>query len=363
MSSLPKDDNKHGWTMYVWLIYLSFFLVVPALRPHPFAWEWAATIAAVLVFLPLYLRGYSVRGRDIIPVIAGITLLGLVFYPFNPGAGSFFIYAAAFACRIGTSRATLRAILIIEFVLCVEIWLFHVPIYNSVWPVLFAAMIGAVNSHYEEVNRSNRRLHLAQDEIERLAKLAERERIGRDLHDLLGHTLSLIVLKSELASKLTDRDPQRARDEIRDVERISRDALAEVRQAVGGYRSGGFRNELDSAQGMFRAASIECTTEIETISMASAQEAILSLALREAVTNVVRHSQAAHCSIRLARTDGALQLTVADNGRGGESNEGYGLTGMRERLAAIGGSLSRDSSSGTTLTITIPADRAMERSA
>jgi two-component system sensor histidine kinase DesK len=356
-------DEKHGWTIYVWLVYLSFFIAYPAMKPRTTAAEWIATAAGLVVFLALYARGYRVAGRDLYLVIAGITLLGLIYYPFNPGAGSFFIYAAAFAGHTSSGRTALRGILIIELLLCLEIWYFNIYIYNALWPILFAAMIGAVNAHYSQVDRSNQRLRMAQDEIERLAKLAERERIARDLHDLLGHTLSLIILKSELASKLADRDPQRARNEIRDVERISRDALSQVRQAVGGYRSGGLTNELQGAKEMLRAASIECTTEIEQISLAPSQEAILSMALREGVTNVVRHSHAAHCTIRLARVDRELRLTIADDGRGSSEGEGFGLLGMRERITALGGTLIRDTSRGTILTIALPLDRAMERSA
>src|SRR5471030_1826675 len=354
MRGLPKDDNKHGWTMYVWLIYLSFFLVVPALRPHASAWEWTATIAAALVFLPLYLRGYSVRGRDIILVMAGITLIGLIFYPFNPGAGSFFIYATAFACRLTTTRATLRAILIVEFVLCIEIWVFHVPIYNAVWPFLFAAMIGAVNSHYEEVNRSNRRLHLAQDEIERLAKLAERERIGRDLHDLLGHTLSLIVLKSELASKLADKDPARAAIEIRDVERISRETLAQVRATVRGYQSRSLQAEAEQAKAALQAAGVEVLCDFPPATIPASHEGVLALALREAVTNVIRHAGAKSCNLRLEQTSNTCLLEIKDDGCGELQPEGVGLSGMRQRVEALGGSLRRETSSGTRLIITLP---------
>jgi two-component system sensor histidine kinase DesK len=362
MRLLPEDERQ-SWTVYAWLVYLSVFIAMPALKPHTTAAEWIATFAALLVFLVLYVRGFWVRGRDIYPIIAAITLLGLIFYPFNPGGGTFFIFAASFAARLGPGRAPIRTILLIELVLILEIAVFHVPVYNAGWPIVFTALVGAVNMHYEGIHRSSQRLRLAHDEIERLAKLAERERIARDLHDLLGHTLSLIILKSELASKLAERDPLRARDEIRDVERISREALTEVRQAVGGYRSGGLQHELDGAKEMLRAASIECTTDIPKISLAPSQEAILSLAIREAVTNVVRHSRAAHCSIRLERIERDVRVTVADDGRGGSAPEGLGLTGMRERIAALGGSLTRDGSRGTVLTITLPADRAMERSA
>lgn len=359
---MGERQAKNDWTMYVWLVYLSFFIAYPTFKSHVSPWEWIATIGGTIIFLALYFRGYSLQGRAIIPVIVLITLLGVIFFPFNAGAGAFFIYAGAFASRLGRGRSPIWTIIAIEVVQCVEILAIHTPLYNAVWPPLFTALVGAVNIHYESVHRSNYRLRMANDEIERLAKVAERERIARDLHDLLGHTLSLIILKSELASKVADPDPQRARDEIRDVERIARDALAQVREAIGGYRRGGLLEELDSAKQMLLAASIDCSASVETIPLLPSHEAIVSLALREAITNVVRHSGAKRCTIDIRRSGNELRVRISDDGRGSSTPEGLGLTGMRERLAAIGGALKRESHDGTTLTIQVPLDR-MEQSA
>src|SRR6185295_4766557 len=100
MRLLPEDERQ-SWTVWVWLVYLSVFVVVPALKPHTTPLEWVATFAGLLVFLVLYVRGFWVRGRDVYPIIAAITLLGLIFYPSNPGGGTFFIFAASFAARLG----------------------------------------------------------------------------------------------------------------------------------------------------------------------------------------------------------------------------------------------------------------------
>jgi two-component system sensor histidine kinase DesK len=350
MPLLPKHKDL-GWTPYFWTIYLAFFLLTPAMKPKTSPLEWAATAAGTIVFFVFYFRGYWDQGRWH-AIIAMITL-GAVYYPFNAGAGSFFIYAAAFAGWLRTPGHAIRAIALIEAVVIVETIAFHVPVYGWIWPVIFTILIGATNMHQGQVARSNAQLRLAHDEIEHLAKVAERERIARDLHDLLGHTLSVIILKSELASKLADRDIDRARSEIRDVERISRDALAQVRNAVRGFRSRGLQAEIDSAREALSTANVTLDADIEPLALQPSHEAVLALAIREGVTNVVRHARATHCTIRLAASDNAQVLTISDDGRGGAAPLGNGLTGMRERVESLGGTLERTMDRGTTLKIAI----------
>ena len=195
---------------------------------------------------------------------------------------------------------------------------------------------------------------MAQEEVEHLAKVAERERIARDLHDVLGHTLSLIVLKSELASKLAERDPARAGQEIKDVERISREALAQVRITVRGYHSLSLQSEAQQAKATLKAAGVKVDCEFATADIPPAHEGVLALALREAVTNVIRHAKASYCALRLRAIDGGFQLEIKDNGCGGMSPEGTGLSGMRHRVESLGGKFTREVSPGTRLVITLP---------
>jgi two-component system sensor histidine kinase DesK len=349
---VQAERDYVGWTKYVWLIYIVPFAVYPFLAKEGLA-QIALTIPGTAVFLLLYFAGYRARGNRVLPIIAALTLLGVLFLPQNLGAGAFFIYAASFAGTAGGMRRALTIVGVVLTVLLLDAWLIGMSPLQWWWSAVFTIVVGAVNAHFAQVGRAHARLRMAQDEIEHLAKVAERERIARDLHDVLGHTLSLIILKSELASKLADRDPLRARDEIRDVERISREALSEVRQAVRGYRAG-LQHEIDGAAEMLRAASIVLTKKIEPVPLAPGQEAILALALRESVTNVVRHSAASHCTIELRRVDGEIRMVVSDDGRGGAHADGAGISGMRERIAAMGGQVVRDGSRGTTLTIILP---------
>ena len=353
MRLIPKDDDL-GWTPYAWTVYVAFFTISPMLARNARPIDWLISIGSTIVFLALYFRGHWVRGRRIIPIIAAILALGLLVYPQNSAAGVFFIYAAGFASRLDHDKAAIATIAGIEVIVGIEAFATGMHLFSVVWVVVFVALVGAINVHFEGVGRQQAKLRLAHDEIEHLAKVAERERIARDLHDLLGHTLSVIILKSELASKLAERDPERARAEIRDVERISRDALTQVRAAVRGYRSGGLQAEVESARDALDAANVTLECDLSQLQLPPAHEAVIALAIREAVTNIVRHAHATRCRIALTPRDGAYAVTIVDNGRGGDATFGSGLNGMRERIEALGGTLSRDGSNGTTVTITMP---------
>lgn len=352
MRLLPHDAEL-GWTPWAWLIYIVPFAITPAAAGWG-AGPWAATIVGTTVFIALYLRSYWSRDRERILIAAAVTLLGVIFWPWSLGAGAFFIFAAAIIAQHERTGTGVQGIGLIAMIVLLEAWLGRVALWNAAWPFIFTIMVGSINLHFAQVGRTNARLRMAQDEIEHLAKLAERERIARDLHDLLGHTLSVIILKSELASKLAERDVERARSEIRDVERISRDALSQVRTAVRGYRAGGLSAEIADAEEALKAAGVALTSDVGKVQMPPSHEAVLSMALREAVTNVVRHAGAHECSVSLVTTAAACVLTVTDDGRGGGESFGSGLTGMRERVEALGGTLRRDGTHGTTLTITLP---------
>jgi two-component system sensor histidine kinase DesK len=189
--------------------------------------------------------------------------------------------------------------------------------------------------------QTNIELQRAREEMSKLAVAEERLRFARDLHDLLGHSLSVIVLKAELAHKLAGRDPDRAADEMADVERVARQALREVREAVAGYRQASLSEELTGLREVLRSAGIEPSIEKSSGPLPANVEAVLAWALREGVTNVVRHSRARRCTISLRRDHGGARLEIVDDGvgAGGEDGSGTGLRGLRERVAVQGGSV------------------------
>jgi two-component system sensor histidine kinase DesK len=353
MTMTPERDYA-GWTKYIWLIYVVPFAAFPVVA-NASAGRIALTWFATAIFVVIYLAGYRVRGRRLLWIIAAITVFGVAFMPTNYGAGAFFIFAASFAGNTGGVRKAFSIIGIVLIVLLVDVLVIGLSPLLWWWAAFFTVVIGAVNAHFSQVGRANKRLAMAHDEIEHLAKVAERERIARDLHDVLGHTLSVIILKSELAAKLMDRDPEKAGKEIREVEQISRQALGDVRDAIRGYRSQGLAAELAQAKCTLETAglTVQCDAST-TVKLPAVQESVLSLAVREAVTNVVRHAQARTCSLRLEQQNGSCRLEIHDDGRGGENLEGNGLRGMRERVEMLGGTLNRRTDAGTKLTITLP---------
>jgi two-component system sensor histidine kinase DesK len=350
---LLPDDRFLGWTPFIWLVYLPTLFVTPVIRRDP-PWVWIATAVVCVIFLPLYFRGYWARGRERYYVIAAISVLGAITAPINNSAFALLIYAASFAGTVQPTRRALWILVLLTAVILAEWQLFDLHPFGWAWAVMFVWIVGGVNTHFSTVRRSDVVLRQAREEIEHLAKVAERERIARDLHDVLGHTLSLITLKSALASRLAEREPQRAAAEIRDVERISREALAEVRAAVAGYRDAGIAHEIQNARQMLEAGGITAAIEVGSVPLSPAEEAVLALAIREAVTNVVRHSGATVCTVRLAQPGQSRVLEISDDGRWKGAPAGSGLSGMRERIEATGGTLELHSGRGTRLVITLP---------
>ncbi|MEV0018006.1 sensor histidine kinase [Streptomyces tendae] len=187
-----------------------------------------------------------------------------------------------------------------------------------------------------------RQLRAAREELATRAVAEERLRFSRDLHDLLGHTLSVIVVKSEAARRLAPRDLDAALTQITDIESVGRQALTEVREAVTGYREGSLGTELDRARSALSAADVDPVVHRSGPPLPPQAEALLGWVVREAVTNVVRHSGASRCEIAVAGSVDRVRLTVTDNGAGAAvaaQGPGTGLTGLRERLATAGGSL------------------------
>lgn len=234
--------------------------------------------------------------------------------------------------------------------------------------VLAALLAGFSMTGVRHLIRTTIALREARATVAQLAANEERLRLARDLHDLLGHSLSLVTIKSELAGRMLPDHPEQAAQQVADIEKVSRQALVDVREAVSGYRRATLPSELAGARTALTAAGITASVPAGLPDPQAGpgvppeREEALAWALREAVTNVVRHSGARHCTVRLrpAQTlEGRfLELRVADDGKGapgGGHHPGNGLTGMAERLSAVGGTVAVASASpGFVLTAKVP---------
>lgn len=347
-------DEERSWAPFVWLFYLVFFFLGP-FYSHA-GWKvWTITVLGAAVFVLLFVGLFRLVQPWKYVALAAIVALGVGFTPFNPGSSVFFIYAASsLAFLFPKPWQTISLLAGLLILAAAESYAFHVPSSFLFTVYIISIPVCVANIFVAQRDRATARLRVANDEIEMLAKVAERERIARDLHDVLGHTLSVIILKSELAQKLIDRDPAQAKAEIGDVEQTSREALAEVRNTIRGYRVNNIETELSRAKAALQTAGVKVNAETARVRLDPAQESVIALVVREAITNVVRHAGAQNCQLRLASSNGHCLLEIHDDGRGGESVEGNGIRGMRERVEALGGSLERDTRRGTRLTIRIP---------
>ena len=360
---IPKRSRMDRGDLF-WLAYMVFYFLDPLFRRSLVYWLECLGFAAI--FVALYVGLFQLRRFEFrMACIVGMYLLGALTYPINSGAITFFIYCAALLPFVIQSiRAVLICFVVEALLVMSEGWLLyrgpqHLSLWSPVSALFFIAVVGRSNIFFAQKQRADCKLRMAQEEIEALAAVAERERIARDLHDVLGHTLSVIVLKAELAGRLLARgeDSARAAKEIADVERTARSALAEVRETIGGYRARGLAAEMDAARNALTAAGVHL--EIEGAPTAGtlrpAEETVLALALREAVTNVVRHAQARTCRLRFTVQNGRHSLAIEDDGQHTAMHEGNGLRGMRERVESLGGTFRLEREHGTRLLIELPA--------
>jgi two-component system sensor histidine kinase DesK len=353
---ITKERQTGAWAS---IVYTGFLFIEPVVSPSWLHWIGAfALLAVFLVIFTVYVRTANCNSPLAYWMIVATFVLGLATFPLNEGSMTFFVYAAAFLpFHIRSPIRVLGLFLVEALFILADTRLFHMELATAFYAIFLFVIVGGGNIFFAEQRRADDRLRAVQEENAALAAVAERERIARDLHDVLGHTLSVIVLKAELAGRLVQLDPQRSTAEIADVERIARTALAEVREAIGGYRARGLAAEIEAARLTLDAAGVTLLSDTEhaiAAGLTPNEETVLALALREAVTNIVRHARATTCRLHFISDNGKRRLVVEDNGEHAITREGNGLRGMRERIESIGGRLSLEREGGTRLSIDLP---------
>ncbi|WP_020665952.1 sensor histidine kinase [Amycolatopsis nigrescens] len=347
---------------WIHLVYLATPLFQPVFSGA--TRDWVLAIVTIGGFLPMWALSalYPARTRWLCAIPA--TVLGTLLTPFLAGASILFVYVAAAVGLAESRRTALRCFAGLTLLVVLLTPVTQTPMPWRLWAlaptVLFIWIIGVVQIGEACRRRESADLRLRHARAERLATLAERERIARDLHDLLGHTLTAVVIKAQLVRELVELDPARARTEADGIESTAREALSEVRAAITGWRQSSLDTELETASGTLSSMGVTLTVQREgDLTLMGPAEHELALALREVLTNVARHSGARTCHVAIGADSGELRLVVADDGRGGDVVEGNGLTGVRERITALGGQIRRSGTvgtSGTTVTIGVPLE-------
>lgn len=338
----------------IWLAYLPLFFI-PWFIERPSTTQMIAATAGLVVFLALYFAAFKATGRRL-TILAVATLLISFALAFTGSNWTVItIYAAA---MVGNLRPPRRAAIMVgafAVATCILAFATRQPVIFWVFGVFLTIMVGAANISRAALEDKNQALAESRDEVRQLAAAAERERIARDLHDLLGRTLTLIAIKADLAAKLADRDSDEARNEMRDIAGAARQGLADVRSAVSGMTGATLSRELASSQAALSVAGIRCKIEGDADRIDPGSSAVLAMALREAITNVIRHSGASSCEILVKQHPGGLEMTVSDNGHGEAVRAGGGIAGLRSRLGAAGGDLAvRGTAEGTQLVARLP---------
>ncbi|MFY4775403.1 histidine kinase [Metabacillus sp. RGM 3146] len=354
---------KYGSMPYIFLIYL----VMPIYSMTSFKGIKAIIgFGLIALFMVTYRQLYSSSGKKSFTwwfflQLAIVMVLGMVYTPYNAFLGFFSSFFAGWYKKkreFSWAIAGLVTVVLVPlgfhfFELLPQDFAFFLP---------FICVMIVMPFGTRSINRKidlEKQLDQANEKISELVKREERMRIARDLHDTLGHTLSLITLKSQLVSKLAVKNPEHAIKEAKEIETASRSALKQVRELVSDLRVYTISEELIQVEKILKAAGIQfsCRNKCDVKNVTTLAQNMISLCLREAVTNIVKHSQATQCEVRIADGKGGVTMEIWDDGIGFdiEKQQGNGLKGLKERLALVNGSLSFNGKSGSELTINVPA--------
>ncbi|WP_098742322.1 sensor histidine kinase [Paenibacillus sp. EZ-K15] len=353
-----------GLSPYVWVVFyiLPFYFIFRSTSTYQVVF---GTLMIVMFFafyvLSFLAKGWLVYFWTSLQILISITMSVVFGYVY------FSLFLAFFIGNIKNKAGfiTLYSIHLVTTIITVNYGLLtRNPFFITQLPFMLVSVVGVILLPVTNYNRNKNdqlqgQLEDANKRISELVKLEERQRIARDLHDTLGQKLSLIGLKSDLAGKLMTQDTERAQAEINDVRQTARTALKEVREMVTQMRGTRLTDEIFRIQQILKAAQIELTFEgtLEPENLSLMNENVISMCLKEAVNNIVKHSNATACSIVIESTETDLVARVKDNGTGfvtDARNRGNGLRGMRERLEFVNGSMELTSGEGTTLVLRVP---------
>jgi two-component system, NarL family, sensor histidine kinase DesK len=359
---IPKNT---GLSIYVWIIFciLPFYFII---RSESFIDIILGIVMLILFFIAYRLTFISKTG--LVYLWVSLQMAISIFATLDFGYVYFALFLAFFIGNIKRLGGflTLYIVHLTTTIATITISFFiNTSLFTSQLPFVIVSLIGVILLPFTMYARNKReelenQLESANKQISRLSIIEERQRIARDLHDTLGQKLSLIGLKSDLAGKLMSKNPVAARNEISEIQATARTALTEIRQMVSDMRRIKLSEELKQIQQILTAAQINFKIEgkPELLNTPLLIENVLSMCLREAVTNIVKHSHATVCNVQIDQTPKEVLIKIQDNGVGisdpSRSSGGFGLQSMRDRLEFVNGCLEISSDNGTLLTIRVP---------
>ncbi len=338
------------------LTFILFYFIRWFVAPMSMV-EWVINITALVLFLLCYFICFNFQ-KWVLPSAAIMILMSVMVAPYNFGANCFAIYACSFFAYTQPSK---RAILLCAGTLglmacCTYFMKLDIISYFAVGAVI---IVGSGASGILERQRIQHDLkqRKSQDEISRLAKIAERERISQDLHDVVGHSLTAIHLTSQLAQQLVAKgDYDKASECLHKIQLTSQNSLKEIRETLSGMNKLGLAAELEAQQEFLHSIGIEFEYLLPMIDLPPKLESDLLLIVRESVTNIVRHSHATSCHVTIAAENDWISVLIQDNGVGlkPDNKLGSGLAGIQNRVNMHGGSVSYDNARGLALNIRVP---------
>ncbi|MGW4163653.1 sensor histidine kinase [Streptomyces sp. NPDC004788] len=339
-----RDGRPTGLSLMPWLLMGlgAMSNLLQGKVPHPWI-GWLGILAFNTLYITVVIRAFVEGARE--TLLTWLLLAGLVTLTFTLAIAygeDWLLFFPLMGLAVGAVARGGRRLPVIAFALVaavsvVTFWKDGWDSFGIVYGTFISTMVTAAILALSETVQE---LRATREELARTAVEKERLRFSRDMHDLLGHTLSVIVVKSEAARRLAPRDLDAALAQLADIESVGRQALTEIREAVTGYREGSLTTELDRARDALSSAGIEPVVRQSGPPLEPQTEALLSWVVRESATNAVRHSGATRCEIEVGGGPERVRLTVTDNGRGtGSGTPGSGLKGLRERVAAAGGTL------------------------
>ena len=346
-------DRPFGTARVLGMCIWAAFIVAPIVdavtntgssSEHYLAIGGAVVFSVVYVWLAMTWFEQRSRWRPIVLTLVMLATASVLTIADRPSWGYLFTYVAAVVGLVVPSAWGLPAVIACAVVGAACTLIGGADAGVAAGYGVSAVGVGLLLVLMRDLRMRNRELNAARAELALSAVAAERERFARDLHDLLGHSLSVIAIKAELAGRLMSIDPERAAAEVADVEGVARESLREVREAVSGYRQPTLDKELEGARVALSAAGIEAKVERASVKLDPDVEAVLAWAVREGATNVIRHSGATHCQVKVSASLADAGVEVVDDGEGpaclrGEmvQHTGHGITGLTERAERLRG--------------------------